>query len=171
MPTLEYEHRKPRYLPTAEDRAWQIRRVAYYLGQVIVFFLIVYRAGPNLWLFHSPSSPPPSHYAELTKPYVPMIAAIKAYQRDRGRLPPHSELLPRSYRPVEYDAGEGMIIGTTITFGPVEHSVLAYDFSTFSEGWIVYAPRYKGPIPASLVLPATDLPIRPATTRNSYDAE
>jgi hypothetical protein len=171
MSVLDYEKQEPRYVPRPEDRRWRLRRIAYYLGHVVLFGAIVYRAGPNMFLFHSPFSPPPQHYAGLAKQYMPLVAAIKAYQRDFGKLPMDSFNLPPRYRPAGYTAGEGAILGTnSITFGPIEYSVIEYNFAQPGEGWTVYAPRYKGPIPAPLVL-ATPSPASRPTTGSSDDTK
>lgn len=168
MATIDYANAKRKYEPTREDLKWDDRRFAYYFVHVLLFALIVYRIGPNMFLFHSPFSPPPAHYAALAKQYEPLIAAIKAYQRDFGKLPSDSYSLPESYRPAGYTAGDGQIIGTnSITFGPTEYSVIEYNFAQPGEGWTVYAPRYQGPIPAPIVLAAPSPASQPSTGPNT----
>lgn len=165
---LEYESRPARYIPTAEDRQWLLRRWLYYLAHPLFVFLIAYTIGPNLVLFHRPWSPSPAHYATLTGPYVSMVAAIKAYQRDHGSLPVYTEYLPEGYRPADYHGNVGTIYGfPTVTFQVGEYSVLAYDFTPVTEGWIIYAPRYQGPIPVPIVPAAPSPATRPVTTRRS----
>ena len=168
---LEYEARIRRYEPTPEDRAWLLRRLAYYFAHLLVFSLIVYRIGPNLFLFHSPFSPSPAYYATLTRPYVSMVAAIKAYKRDTGSLPSGTDDLPKEYVPADYIGEIGEILGTgIITFGTGDrHSivVVAYDFRPATEGWFIYAPRYYGPIPAPKVQPAPTPPTPPGAFRVS----
>jgi hypothetical protein len=164
---LDYETQTRRYQPTPEDRQWLLRRLAYYLGLLLLFGLIVYGPGPNLFLFHSPFSPSLAHYATLTRPYVSMVAAIKAYKRDTGSLPPDTECLPKEYQPTAYSGGIGTIYGhDDVTFPAGENSVLSYDFSPANEGWIIYAPRYQGRLSLPLVPAAPSPATRPATTRN-----
>src|ERR1043165_5324672 len=91
---LEYETQRVRYQVTPEDRVWLGWRLMYYAAHVVLFLTIIYRAGPNLFLFHSMSSPTPGDYAKFTRTYVPLIAAIKAYQRDYGALPADDYELP-----------------------------------------------------------------------------
>ena len=109
---LEYEVRKPHYTPTPEDRAWRLRRLGWYGFQLILFLAIVYRIGPNLVLFHSPFSPSPAEYVAFTNDYVPMIAAIKAYNRDFGKLPMGSFDLPPKYKPRGFKGENGEIRAT-----------------------------------------------------------
>jgi hypothetical protein len=164
---LDYETRKQTYQRTPEDVAWRLRRIAYYFGHVLLFAAIVWRVGPNLFLFGSPFTPPPAHYAPLTHEYVPLVAGIKAYQRDNGgKLPFDPYQLPRGYVPAGYQGQHGAMLGTpTLTFMVSNYAVLAYDFRPASEGWFVYAPRYYGPVPAPLVQAAASPASRPSTAR------
>lgn len=162
---LDYESPKPRYLPTPEDGAWRLRRLGYYGSQLLLFFVIVCRLGPNLILFHSPFSPGPAGYVRYTKDYIPIIAAIKAYNRDWGQLPLDSNDLPPAYQPPNFQGDVGEILGTTsITFPVGAHGVLEYEFSPVQEGWYIHSPRYDGPLPAPIVV-AAPKPTTQATTQ------
>ena len=168
---LDYEIPKRHYHPTAEDRSWLVRRLIYYAAHVLFLLAIVYRVGPNLFLFHSPLSPAPADYITFARDYVPMIAALKAYQRDSGALPHSSDELPKEYRPINFQGEEGQIMGSpTITFPIKGHSVLVYDFAPATEGWSIYAPRYYGRIPAGIVQAAPSPATNPAT-RPKTDAD
>jgi len=167
---LDYEADKNRYESTAEDRAWQARRFAWYTFQALLFLAIVYRAGPNLILFHSPFSPRPQDFVPLTNQYVPIVAAIKAYQRDFGKLPFDSTDLPPQYKPVGYNGQVGEIVYTTsITFQVQDSSVLEYEFSPLIEGWKIHSPRYDGRIPAPIV-PAAPKPVASTSSGSATSA-
>ncbi|MGA2443077.1 MAG: hypothetical protein ABSH08_19155 [Tepidisphaeraceae bacterium] len=161
---LEYDARRPRYRPTPEDRVWLLYRLGWYGFQLLLLLAIVYRIGPNLFLFHSPFSPRPEDFVSYTNEYVPIIAAIKAYNRDFGKLPFDSDL-PPEYMPRGYKGVVGEIVNTTsITFPLADHIVLEYEFSPAMEGWIVHSPRYDGRIPAPIV-PAAPKPVtRPSSS-------
>jgi hypothetical protein len=103
------------YQPTPEDRAWRLRRLGYYILQIALFLLVGFRVGPNLILFHSPMSPTPADFVPFTERFVPVIAAIKAYNRDYGKLPVDSYDLPPEYGPPNYD---GPIPAPIVTAAP-----------------------------------------------------
>jgi hypothetical protein len=159
---------RPPYRATPEDRAWLWRRLRYYGLQLLLFLAIVYRIGPNLFLYHSPLSPSAADYVRYTKQYVPIIAAIKAYNRDFGKLPAGDFDLPPDYLPANYHGGGAEILGTSITFETAEFGVIEYDFSPTSEGWIMHFPRYDGRIAAPIVAaapkPSAQPSVGPATT-------
>jgi hypothetical protein len=165
--TLDYRTPKRSYLPTAADRRWFHRRLLYYAGHVLLFAAIIYRAGPNMFLFHRPWSPKAADYTAMTRDYVAMIAAIKAYQRDTQSMPFDTLELPKGYQPSNYRGEIGRIYGTPRVTFAIGHNVLVYDFSSATEGWYVYAPRYHGPIAAPRVPPAPPPVTRPTTTRNA----
>ena len=164
---LDYEAKLPRYESSPEDRRWLLRRLSYYLGHLAVLLLIVYRPGPNLFLFHSLFSPTPADYAAIAQErYTTTIAAIKAYQRDNGALPSGTSELQGTYLPQNF--GEvGNIIGfTSVTFMLEGNSaVVEYEFTPATEGWFIYAPRYYGRLPAPLVAPSPTT--RPAATQQT----
>ena len=152
---IEDETRKWHYHPTREDRAWLLRRFGWYGFQLLLFLSIIYRIGPNLVLFHSPFSPSPEDFVPYTEDFVPTIAAIKAYNRDFGKLPLDAMELPPEYMPPGGVGVNGEILDTTsITFGAGKSAVLEYEFSPAKEGWIVHSPRYDGRIPAPIVAAA-----------------
>jgi hypothetical protein len=168
---LDYEAGKERYEPTPEDRVWLGRRFGWYGFQVLLFFAIVYRIGPNLILFHSPFSPAPRDFVPLTSQYVQIIAGIKAYHRDYGVLPFTSMDLPPQYMPAgAQNQAYGEILNTTsITFGTDDWSVLEYEFSPVIEGWKIHSPRYDGPIPAPIVVAAAK-PVAPSSSAPATSA-
>jgi hypothetical protein len=160
---LEHEPHKPHYRPTPEDRVWRLYRLGWCGFQLLLFLAIVYRIGPNLFLFHTPFSPGPADFVSSTNQYVPIIAAIKAYNRDFGKLPFGSDL-PKEYMPPNFNGAVGEIGDTTsITFPVDDHAVLEYEFSSEREGWLIHSPRYDGPIPAPIVPAAPKPTTRPSS--------
>ena len=146
---INYAH-FPRYELAAADRRWLLYRLVYYFAQLAAFCLIVYRIGPNLVLFGSLFSPSPAYYAGLTPRYAPTVAAAKAYQRDHGSLPFETSGLTK-YLPKGTQPEQGNILNTPYVAFQAGGGVLAYDFRPASEGWIMYAPRFHGRIPAPIV--------------------
>jgi hypothetical protein len=117
-------------------------------------------------LFHSSFSPSLTDYARQTDRFVPTIAAIKAYNRDFGKLPAVAYELPSEYQPSTHDGDYGEIVWTTsITFQAEGWAVLEYEFSPEKEGWTIHAPRYDGPIPAPIVTAAPKPTTRAATSK------
>jgi hypothetical protein len=175
---FENEARKLHYQPTPEDSVWRLRRLGWYACQFLLFLVVGFRIGPNLFLFHSPFSPGPEDFVHFTNDYVPIIAAIKAYKRDYGQLPYDSDLPPQ-YMPPNYNGMRGEINNTTSITFPIgnyavlqyQYAVLEYEFSAPNEGWIIHSPRYDGRIPAPIV-PAAPTPVtRPSsapTTNTSH---
>jgi hypothetical protein len=145
------ETSKPRYVLTAEDRIWRLRRWGYYLAHIFLFALLSKWIGPNLLLFHSIFSPSPDYYATLTSEYVPAITAIKMYQAAKGTLPDYTDGIPKTFQPTNYIEHNGTICGTTSVTFALKHEVLEYEFSTDQEGWTIYAPRYQGRLNAPVV--------------------
>jgi hypothetical protein len=170
---LDYQTQDRRYQPTREDHLWRLRRLAYYGAQLLLFLAIIYGVGPNLFLFHSLFRPSPASYARLTPPYVSIVAAIKAYQRDTGSLPSGTYELPKRYLPADCDRITGEILGHPDVTFQVGNTVLAYDFTPATEGWIIYAPRYQGRIPAPLVqaAPSPTTRVSSSATQRSSDAD
>jgi hypothetical protein len=153
------------YKPTPEDLAWRLYRTGWWGFQLLLFLTIAWRIGPNLLLFHSPFSPGPEDYVPYTKQYAPIIAAIKAYDRDFGKLPDDSWGLPPQYMPPGFKGEGGEILpATSLTIPIGAQGVLEYEFSPEKEGWWVHSPRYDGPIPAPIVPAAPKLATQPSTT-------
>lgn len=162
---LDYQAEKPRYQPTRKDSVWRLYRLAYYELHLLVFLVVGFKVGPNLFLFHRPFSPGLAGYVRYTDTYVPIIAAIKAYNRDCGNLPLSSFELPPAYRPRNFQGDDGYINDTTsITFFVGDHGVLEYEFFPGKEGWYIHAPRYDGSLPAPIVA-AAPKPTTPAVTQ------
>lgn len=164
---LDYQAPRPKYKESPEEVSWRLRRLVYYGAHLLLFALIIYRVGPNLFLFNSPFSPTPADYALVTAEYAPTVAALKAYQKDHGELPPTSDNLRPAYMPDRQEWRLGSIMGGTITFQVGSHTVLEYDFRPATEGWVIYAPRYYGRVPAPLVLAALVPATGPSTTRST----
>jgi hypothetical protein len=162
---LDYESHLPRYQPTPGDRTWFWRRMAYYVLHLLLLGLIVYRVGPNLFLFHSPFSPTPIEFAQIARKYAPMVAAIKAYQRDYpNAVLDITDELPPPYMPPNGNQLYGSIAARPSVTFPTGSAVLEYDFTPAIEGWVVHSPRYNGRISAPTVPAARIAATHPATT-------
>ena len=78
---------------------------------------------------------------------IPIVRAMKEYQRDTGKMPGRIEdLIPR-YLP--YIPNHYAIMVESGDFGLlVQHNeLISYDFTSGAEGWSVRGPFVNGPIP------------------------
>ncbi len=164
---LEYEPTPQLYQPTAADRGWRWRRIAYYLCQAGIFLAIALEFGPNVIMFHQVLRPGDAYYSAMTTEFVPLIAAIKAYQRDFGSLPGDAYTLPPQYLPKNYDGPNGEILQFTSITLQIDRCVLEYEFTPANEGWIMHSPRYEGRISAPLVQAAPKPATAPTTASTS----
>ena len=169
---LEYEARIPKYVESRNDVLWRYRRYAYYLGHVALCFAISFWIGPNLILLSRYPDATPATFAQVAQArYAGVVAAIKAYQRDKGTLPLSVWEMPKAYFPAGYEYDGADLCGTTrISFPSSKpHGVLVYEFKLPGEGWYVYSPRYDGPIPAPIVPPGPAT--QPTSTRPMNSGE
>jgi len=176
---LELEYAKPKEaLPTDFDdfvtglfvgrlrSRWFYLKAAYYLSLVLLFCAIAFKFGSNYFFFGKLSDPAPADYvADVEQRGVPVVRAMKEFQRDYGRLPNDmKELIPK-YLP---DQSHGSVQLYGVWAGRFEyiaswHQRIWYDFTPGDEHWEISGSFVRGriPLPPVTMRPAT----RPTTQR------
>jgi hypothetical protein len=138
-------------------RKWWVRRACYYIGVFVMFLIGAFYVGPNELLLGKIMYPYQSladYVPEVEKECVPVVRAVKEYQRDHGRLPADlSDVGPRQW---PFAGSYGYMLGDQFILLKGDHRIY-YDFTPGSEGWRVFLGPIEGPIPAPIVTvgPAT----------------
>lgn len=141
-------------------RGWWLRRMAYYAAIVVLFLTIGFYVGPNEFLFRRVLYPYHSisdYIPEITTDCVPLVRAVKEYQRDYGKLPDDPYQVMPGYLPS--CPLEATIWDNQLYFLKGDH-LIYYDFTPGSEGWFLVPralargmPVVGRSIPAPLVSP------------------
>ena len=150
----------------AQWRGWWGRRVLYYLSVIGLFLMIAFYVGPHEFLFGTVMYPFHStgdFVPVVEKECMPIIRAMQAYSRDKGRLPDYAgelvpEYLPPGSYPAElftYDSGGAF---PEFKFVKGDH-LLSYDFTPGSELWSVSGPVVNG----TIHVPPSLMPAAPST--------
>ncbi len=128
---------------------WLYLQLAYYLALAGVFVAIAFYLGPNYYLVGRFSSVTPADFVgEVQQEGVPVVRAMKEFQRDHGRLPQDAnELVPKYLPPsgdnaVWFDVRQGVFAQRARW----NHRIW-YDFSPGTEGWYVAGHMARGRIP------------------------
>jgi hypothetical protein len=152
-------------LPRQADlRGWWLRRLAYYAALFVLFLTIGFYIGPNEFLFHRVLYPYHSisdYGPEITTECVPLVRAVKEYQRDYGRLPEDLYQVMPGYLPsCPLDA---RMWGDQLYFVKGDH-LICYDFTPGSEGWSLVPSALAGSIPVTgRAVPAPLVSLGPST--------
>jgi hypothetical protein len=135
----------------AELRHWWGRRVLYYIAVFILFLIIAFYVGPNEIMFGKVMYPYHSladYVPEVQKECVPIVRAMKEFERDHGQLPMLvSDLVPQYLSSVDFNAPT---MGNMFYYVKGDH-LICYDFTPATEGWTVSQGPLVGAIPAPLV--------------------
>ncbi len=157
---LDYRGIAPRYrVPEdAESRCWRLWRILFRVGVILLLMPVTFYLGPNLINFGKLTSLSPADFvAEVQGTCVPTVRAMKEYQIDTGHLPSAMEDLVPKYLA---SLSERQFIDDgsfkQLAFRGMNH-MITYDFTTSAEGWSVYGPFARGPIPLPpvTIAPAT----------------
>ena len=127
--------------------AWCRRRWLLRLGLGVWFVAIAFYFGPNRILFDKWTWITPADFVPTVRDRcVPVVRAMKAYQRKHGHLPTSNEEvgLKSSGGPGEY-VGNVSPRGYTC-WGRYNHQI-EYDFTPGQEGWRLRGGFISGPIP------------------------
>jgi hypothetical protein len=148
--TLDYFRRpaKGARMPyDAEFLRWRSIRSLYRVGLWIVIGVPVIAIVPNIMLFGQLTMLAPADFVHNAQTQsVPMVRAIKLYQRDTGQLPDDlSKLVPKYIASVPWS--QEMTGGQFMQFDLRYNHRIIYDFTPANEGWSVIGPFAKGPIP------------------------
>jgi hypothetical protein len=107
--------------------------------------------GPNLFNFGRLTRPTPAEYVEqVQRECVPIVRAIKEFQRDNGRFPQKSEELVPKYLKKEPEYYNCVTNGNFSYCGKW-YQAIVYDFRAGREGWYVYGQFTNGKIPVEPV--------------------
>lgn len=161
----------PAYIPLVPH----LPRYLYYTALFAFFAPIAFYFGPNLINFHKLTRLSPADFvAEVQSRGVPVVQAIKRYQRDHGKMPEDTRDLVPDYLPNSDDTnadfdGDWIIPPSTGTRAYSEFRFLSYStrfahevryvFDPHDEHWEVRGRIAHGRIP---LLPVTIETTRPA---------
>ena len=142
---------------------WGRQRILYRGFLVAVFCSITFYFGLNYFMFGKFTSLNPSDFISVVnKECLPIVRAMREYERDYGQRPDDLRKLVPKYLSEE-PMGD-------IRYGRYEsipwflgHHGIAYDFDPAHEGWRVHGEYANGPIPLPPVpqLPSTRPASRP----------
>ena len=153
-------------------KRWRRRRLAYHACLTAFCAAVAFYVGPNLFMFGQPTWITPAWFVPVVEQQcVPVVRAMKEFQRDHGRLPARGEELIPDYHPPDHPSVQRVAV--SVRDGKFEwwseyNHIIAYDFDPASEGWSVRGVYTRGRIPVSPVKinPAT----RPASAPASRPA-
>jgi len=137
---------RPKFQETPEGRRWRYRRILYRVALLPFFACIAFYFGPNEINFGKLTSLTPDDFIPtVQKDFVPVIRAIKEYQRDHGSLPNQvADVIPQ-YGPLHSLPMENIENKHFYALTRWNH-IVTYDFTPGSEGWQVSGPLVNGPI-------------------------
>jgi hypothetical protein len=160
----------PAYIPLVPH----LPRYLYYTALVVFFTPIALYFGPNLINFHKFTGLSPADFVpEVQSRGVPVVQAIKRYQRDRGEFPEYLQLLVPDYLPdspdlypdnndsISYVAPQSGFPPRLQFFSTTAFPhIVRCEFDNINERWEVYGPFARGLIPLP---PVTVTSTRPAS--------
>jgi len=146
---------------------WFYYQLGYYLALGLLFWVIAFELGVNYFRFGKLARQTPADYVADVRQYcLPVVRAMKEFQRDHGRLPNDMDELIPGYLPDQSDKAVQLFGARQGQFErPVAiHHRIQYDFTPGNEGWIVVGPDTNGriPLPPVTIAPAS----RPTTQKN-----
>ena len=129
---------------------WFYFQLSYYLVLAGIFWAIAFQFGANYFFLGKLRSATPADYvAEVEQHCVPVVRAMKEFQRDYGRLPNDtSELIP-DYLPDQShkDVQLGGVSSGQFNHYALWHERIWYDFTPGNEHWEVSGSFVRGRIP------------------------
>ena len=162
----DYQSRRPTLLIvpplTIEEYRWRLKRILLRVAIALLLSPLAFYFGPNLLNFGKLTSLAPADFVPTANTYcVPVVIAIKQYQRDHRSMPTDSklaELVPVYLR--ECPPG-GYYYDQHYTHISMHLHRITYDFAT--DTWSIRGPFVNGtlPLPPVVLPPATAT----ATTR------
>lgn len=134
---------------TPELRKWWARRQGYRVMLLAVFVMIAWYVGPNEINFRKPTPLNAADFVPVVESQcVPVVRAMKQYQRDHGKLPGDTDdLVPKYLSAAEEKQFRGEVEnGRFVYFGQWNH-LIEYSFAPGNEHWSVHGPVVNGVIP------------------------
>jgi len=153
---LEYRRVDPNKIRvlTPEEQWWRLGRISFRVGLFVLIFPIALYFISNYLKFGKFTRLTAADYVPKVQQFgVPMVRAIKLYQKDTGQLPLRVEdLEPKYMKPHTSRNYDGQMYGngTYWMFGGRDESII-YDFKSGQEGWSVSGPYVNGRIPLPIV--------------------
>ena len=142
------------------ERQWKQRRIAYYVVLAVLFCAVAFYLGPNRMLFGKWTWITPADFVKRAqRDGVPLVRAMKLYERDTGHLPNEIEQLIPNYLPEKIP---GVVnLGTDAEFSilTMYNHRITYDFNPKREGFYVNGVYTRGRIP----LPPVQIDSAPTT--------
>lgn len=146
-------------------KRWRRRRRAYYVTLAAGFAAVALYFGPNLILFGKPTGLAPADFVPTVEQRcLPIVRAMKEYQRDHGRLPDRGDDLIPDYHPPDDPARQyvkASVWKGKFEFWSAYNHMITYDFDPAAEGWSVSGVYTSGRIPVPPV--KVDPTSRPVT--------
>jgi len=154
--------RKPPNDP--ESERWRNYRILF---RIAIFLLIAPPTiyfGSNMFMFGKLTGLSAADFIpDVQNKAVPVVLAIKKYQRDTGQLPNQINDLQPKYLPYGYRIGGDIQTWGTPHFtlyNTMDNQEIVYDFTPGAEGWSVKGHFVNGPIPLPpVVLPPSTQPV------------
>ena len=148
------------HIPAYRDlQKWWLARIGYYLAMMALFVIIAFYAGPNEINFGSPFGLRASAFVPyVMRDCVPVVRAMKEYQRDHGSFPGDiDDLVPQYLSAGAKNRFLGNVYkGQFSAFAEWNH-LIEYKFGPGKEEWRIRGPLINGvlPVPAVTSGPAT----------------
>ncbi len=147
---LNYRGPPPRRIRVPEDaeaKRWRYGRLLFRVALVALGAEFAFDLGPNWFTFGQLTRPTPAYFVEIAETQgVPVVRAMKEYQRDTGRLPNGLGDLEPKYLPPD-TWFRGFVGGAHFALLTTANHWVIYDFTPGAEGWRVEGPIANGPIP------------------------
>ncbi len=152
-----------KYEPDSEEIRWQRQRIALRTVLVVAVFAGVFFFARNFFLYGKFTPLTAADYIpDVQRQGVPIVRAMKRYQRDTGQLPKKGEDLVPKYLQTWSHTHSGPGGLPTIWNGEFSlnmfrfHEQVRYDFTPGSEGWLINGPVVRGRIPLPPVIVSSD---------------
>jgi hypothetical protein len=146
---LDYHRGDPNRIKVAESpeaKQWRYLRAWFRVGLFVVVAPVVFYFAKNVILFGRLTPLRPADFVEQTQRLgVPVVRAIKEYQRDTGKFPNDVQDLQPKYLPQNLGFECEIESARVIVWGRLNHRI-TYDFTPGAEGWSVDGPFTSGPI-------------------------
>jgi len=157
LPSLDYrtppQRRRIKPPEDEQEQRWRGWRIAYRVWLFAACASVAFYFGPNWIKFHKLTNLSPYDYVPFVKAYgIPVVRAIKQYQRDTGRLPRDVDELRPKYLPTHTATRGGWVNHGRLSLYSYYNEFVEYDFTPGNEGWSVHGAFANGPIP---ITPAT----------------
>jgi hypothetical protein len=141
--------RKPPNDP--ESERWRNYRILFRIAIILLIAPPTIYFGSNMIMFGKLTGLSAADFIpDVQNKAVPVVLAIKKYQRDTGQLPNQITDLPPKYLPSTSNIeGDIQAWGTPhfTLYNTIDNQRIVYDFTPGAEGWSTQGYFVNGPIP------------------------